>query len=298
MAFFGDCLRFLTKKSTNLTLSSRRFLVKFDYFIEIHFITGSAKVFASRKFPWMVSGDCWQGLWCLMGFYHHQMNHVLKLNDALKKHIDIDFVCKWNVSHSDSGGGKLQFSNTHTQTPRASRHKKLPSVLMVYVIVNRLLCSSLSPKCFWVWWLSLPTYYRLTHQHVDMELNRWWGAPVSKFSHRMQWVLSWFLLISWPILCAFRTSQQSFRGWRAPFLQKLQVVSLKSGASWCGRTPETAVTMESWWILLGAIKNWRRFSTRSNETPWTVIVKMMNNPWNIQKCFADKAKNLPSILFQ
>ena len=69
-------------------------------------------------------------------------------------------------------------------------------------------------------------------------------------------------------------------------------------ASWCGRTPETAVTMESWWILLGAIKNWRRFSTRSNETPWTVIVKMMNNPWNIQKCFADKTKNLPPSLFQ
>ena len=196
------------KKSTKLTLSSKRFLVKFDHFIEIHFITGSAKVFAS-KFPWMAWGDCWQGLWCLMGFYHHQMNHVSKLNDALKKHIDIDFVCLWFWRWETP---VFKHTHTHTQTPRASRHKKLPSILMVYVIVNRLLCSSLSPKCFWVWWLSLPTHHRLTHQRVDMELNRWWGAPVSKFSHRMQWVLSWFLLISWPILCALRTSQQSFRG--------------------------------------------------------------------------------------
>lgn len=38
-------LKILLKKST--TPSSKRFLAKFDIFIEIHFVTGSAKVFAS-----------------------------------------------------------------------------------------------------------------------------------------------------------------------------------------------------------------------------------------------------------
>lgn len=150
----------------------------------------------------------------LMGFHHHQMNHVSKLRDMkhLKKHIDIYSVYTWNVSQSNSGGGKL-----HDPHDTINCH---PVEAVAYVIVNRLLRSSLSPKCFRVW-----CGRRKPTQHVNTQLNRWWAAPwfdhcsisflcLSQFSHRTQWVSMLFTWFLDPFFCAFQTSQRKVTGWR------------------------------------------------------------------------------------
>ena len=175
----------------------------------------------------------------LMGFYHHQMNHVSKLRDMkhLKKHIDIYSVYTWSVSQSNSGG-----QNLHDSHNTINCHPVFG--LMAYVIINRLLCSSLSPKCFRVW-----CGRRKPTQHVNTQLNRWWAAALF---HHYSYVYPNFLIerngfqcfFNWfldPFCCAFRTTHrlktskvETSLAWRrGPFLQKLQVVSLESGVGWC-----------------------------------------------------------------
>ena len=149
-------------------------------------------------------------------------------------------------------------------------------------------------------WSSLVRGWRLKSSRANEIIQKWWKKRQVHLG-KSKITISFLVKIKLANICRQTHRLQETRYIYFALLSSwISHVAFWLGisASWCGRTPETAVTMESWWILLGAIKNWRRFSTRSNETPWTVIVKMMNNPWNIQKCFADKAKNLPPILFQ
>ena len=76
----------------------------------------------------------------LMGFHHHQMNHVSKLrHEALQKKT----LTSISSIHETFPNLILEVGNSTILTINCH-----PVEAMAYVIVNRLLCSSLSPKCF------------------------------------------------------------------------------------------------------------------------------------------------------